>query len=70
MRLSRAYDNGTRMLVRVDGAIARDMLDTPDVRRSLSVASSTYSESSYSPDAIDFVETGVTGTEAAPIDEL
>ena len=70
MRLSRAYENGDRLLVRVDGSIARDMLDTPQMRSTLSALSATYAERAYAPDRFDFTETGNTGAESSPIDEL
>ena len=70
MRLSRAYENGDRLLVRVDGAIARDMLDTQEMRNSLTAMSASFSATPYSPDKIDFVETGDTPTALTPMDEL
>lgn len=70
MRISRAYENGDRMLVRVDGGIAKDMLDTPEMRATLSSLSASYSGTAYAPDKIDFVDTGKTGDEAAPINDL
>ena len=70
MKLSRAYENDGRLLIRVDGSIARDMLDTPEIRQSLSALSASFSDSPYSPDKMDFVETGKTGAEPMPIDEL
>jgi len=70
MRLSRAYENDGRVLVRVDGAIARDMLDTPNMRSTLSSLSASLAPSPVAPDRFDFVETGNTGAEKLPIDEL
>ena len=70
MRLSRAYENGDRILVRVDGSIARDMLDTPQMRSTLSALSASYAERTYPPDKFDFTETGNTGSTSSPLDEL
>lgn len=70
MRLSRAYENGDRVLVRVDGSIARDMLDTQRMRQKFSALSASYAERAVPPDKFDFVETGNTGASQAPIDEL
>jgi DNA polymerase III gamma/tau subunit len=70
MRLSRAYENDGRLLVRVDGSIARDMLDTPDMRATLSSLSASFSQTPFTPDAIDFMDTGNKGDEKLPIDDL
>jgi len=70
MRLARAYENGDRVLVRVDGAITRDMLDTSDMRSTLSSLSALLAPAPVAPDRFDFVETGNTGAEKLPIDEL
>ena len=70
MKLSRAYENGGRILIRVDGAIARDMLDTPNMRNILSALSASLAPSPVSPDMFDFMETGNLEAEKLPIDEL
>ena len=70
MRLSRAYENDGRVLVRVDGAIARDMLDTPQMRSVLATLSASLAPSPVTPEKFDFMETGNTGAEKLPIDEL
>ena len=70
MKVARAYENGARVLVRVDGMMARDMLDTPNMRQTLSALSASLAPSPVPPDAFDFVETGKTATEFTPLDEL
>ena len=70
MRVARAYENGDRILVRVDGAMARNMLDSQQIRNILSALSAGLAPTQIAPDKFDFVETGDTATVLAPIDEL
>lgn len=71
MRLSRAYEIGGRLSIRVDGAIAREMLDTPQNREMIAALSRTYAVEPVSADKIDFVESGASDTEVkSPLDEL
>lgn len=70
MRLSRAYENGDKILIRVDGMIAKDMLDTPQTRAMLSSLASSIASVMITPDKFEFMETGNTVTELTPLDEL
>lgn len=71
MRLSRAYENGDRLTIKVDGAIAREMLDTPENRALIASLSVTYAVSPFTPDKIEFMEAGgMTEEVKSPLDEL
>ena len=71
MRFSRAYEMGGRLSIRVDGAIAKEMLDTPQNREMIASLSRTYAAEPISADRIDFVEAGRADTEQrSPLDDL
>ena len=70
MRVARAYENGDKILIRVDGAMAKTMLDTPQLKATLSAISATLGASQVAAEKFEFVETGDTATELTPIDEL
>lgn len=70
MKLSRAFENGDRILVRVSGSIARDMLDNARMRQLLSELSLSFSGRLCPADKFDFIETGIPTNEKNPIDDL
>jgi DNA polymerase-3 subunit gamma/tau len=71
MRFTRAYEIDGTLSVRVDGAMAKDMLDTPQTRAMIASLSATYSANPITPDKISFIEAGGSGEETVnPIDEL
>ncbi len=69
MKLSRAYEDGNKILIRVEGGIAAVMLDTPEMKKSLSELSAVITGTPVPENAFVFREVASDG-ERAPIDEL
>lgn len=69
MKSSRAYENGDRLTVKVDGAMAMLMLDTPEIRQMISGLSKTYAPEPFAPEKIEFIDAGPADIED-PLDEL
>ncbi len=70
MKLSRAFETDGKLLVKVEGSIVKEMLDTPQMRQTLSALSASFLPTPYAPDKFEFVEAGAGEISAAPLDEL
>lgn len=69
MKLSRAYEDGDKILIRVEGGIAAVMLDTPEMKNTLSELSAVITGKPVPPSAFEFREVA-RDDDALPIDEL
>ncbi len=69
MKLSRAYEDGNKILIRVEGGIAAVMLDTPEMKKSLSDLSAIITGNSIPANSFEFQEVA-RDENASPIDEL
>ena len=69
MKLSRAYEDGNKILIRVEGGIAAVMLDTPEMKKSLSELSAVITGTPVPASSFEFREVA-RDSEASPIDEL
>ncbi len=71
MKVSRAYEMNGRLVIRVDGAMAKDMLDTPQTKALIANLSVTFAAAPIAADKIDFVENGSKNKEErSPLDDL
>jgi hypothetical protein len=71
MKVSRAYEMNGRLVIRVDGAMAKDMLDTPQIKALIANLSVTFAITPITADKIDFVESGSKNKEErSPLDDL
>ena len=60
-----------RLVIRVDGAMAKDMLDTPQTKALIANLSVTFAAAPIAADKIDFVENGSKNKEErSPLDDL
>ena len=69
MKLSKAYQNGDKVLVRVEGGIAAIMLDTPEIKQALSELSAVLSDVPVPANSFEFQEVAK-NEEITPLDEL
>lgn len=69
MKLSRAFEDGNKILVRVEGGIAAVMLDTPEMKNSLSELSAVITGTHIPASAFEFRE-ATKDDKRLPIDEL
>ncbi len=70
LKLSRAYECGDKISVRVEGEIGMMMLDTPEIKAALSNVSAMVGDKPYPPSAFEFMAVAVEHTEIDPLDEL
>ncbi len=70
LKLSRAYECGDKVSVRVEGEIGMMMLDTPEMKTMLSNISAMIGDRPYPPSAFEFMAVAVEHTEIDPLDEL
>ncbi len=69
MKLSKAYEDGNKILIRVEGGIAAVMLDTPEMKNALSELSTVITGKTVPPSAFEFREVA-RDEDSSPIDEL
>ena len=69
MKLSRAYQSENKITVRVEGDIGMMMLDTPEMKQTLSELSAALSEQPLPPSAFEFIQTEPESVQK-PIDDL
>ncbi len=69
MKSSRAYENGDKILIRVEGSIAMLMLNTADMRGALAALTPTIADKAYSPAQFEFTEV-TPEARLSPLDEL
>ncbi len=70
LKLSRAYECGDKISVRVEGEIGIMMLDTPEMKALLSNMSAMIGDKPYPPSAFEFMVVASEHTEINPLDEL
>ncbi len=69
MKLSRAYECGEKISVRVEGEIGMMMLDTPEMKNTLAALSATLGDRPLSPAAFEFIQVAIE-QEHDPIDDF
>ncbi len=69
LKLSRAYQSENKITVRVEGDIGMMMLDTPEMKQTLSELSAALSEQPLPPSAFEFIQTEPESVQK-PIDDL
>ena len=69
MKSSRAYENGDKILIRVEGSIAMLMLNTPEMKNTLSSLTPSIADKAYSPAQLEFTEVPPEAR-SSPLDEL
>ncbi len=69
LKLSRAYECGDKITIRVEGEIGMMMLDTSEIKSALSAISATAGDRAYPPSAFEFIAVEPEQIEN-PIDEL
>ena len=70
MKQARAYENGGTLLIKVEGPMTKDMLDTPEMRGVIASLSASFATVPFAPDKLEFMIAGKADDSAAPIDEL
>ncbi len=70
LKLSRAYEAGDKISVRVEGEIGMMMLDTPEIKAMLSNISAMVGDRAYPPSAFEFIAVAVEHTEINPLDDF
>ncbi len=70
MKQARAYENGGTLLIKVEGSMAKDMLDTPEMRGVISALSASFASAPFAENKIEFMIAGKLEDGLAPIDEL
>ncbi len=69
MKSSRAYENGDKILIRVEGSIAMLMLNTAETKGALSALTPSIADRHYSPAQFEFTEV-TPEVRLSPLDEL
>ena len=69
MKFSRAYESGDKILIRVEGSIAMLMLNTPEMKATLSALTPSIADKTYSASQFEFSELPPE-TKLSPLDEL
>lgn len=69
MKMSRAFENGDKLLIRVEGAIAMLMLNTQETKEKISALTPSIADKAYSPAQLEFTEVPPELKES-PLDEL
>jgi hypothetical protein len=71
MKQARAYEMGDKLLIKVEGVMTQEMLDTPEMRGVIASLSAAYGKTPFTPEKIDFMIAGkLEDDNIAPIDEL
>ncbi len=70
MKQARAYENNGTLLIKVESAMAKDMLDTQEMRGVISSLSASFATALYTQDKIEFMIAGRLDEESSPIDDL
>ena len=69
MKFSRAYESGDKITVRVEGSIAMLMLNTAEMKGTLSALTPSIADRAYTPAQFEFIEV-VPEAKTSPLDEL
>ncbi len=69
MKSSRAYESGDKILIRVEGSIAMLMLNTAEMKGTLSALTPSIADRAYSPAQFEFTEV-TPEAKLSPLDEL
>ena len=69
MKFSRAYESGNKIQVKVEGSIAMLMLNTAEMKATLSALTPSIADRAYSPDQFEFSEVPPE-MKLSPLDEL
>ena len=69
MKMSRAFENGDKILIRVEGAIAMMMLNTQETKERLSALTPSIADRAYSPAQLEFTEVAPE-LKQSPLDEF
>jgi DNA polymerase-3 subunit gamma/tau len=71
MKQARAYEMDDRLLIKVEGLMTQDMLNTPEMRGVIASLSAAYGKTQYAPEKLEFMIAGkLEDDEVSPIDEL
>ncbi len=70
MKRARVYENGDTLLIKVESQMAKDMLDTTEMRAVISELSRTFATVPFTADKLEFMIAGKFDDNISPIDEL
>jgi DNA polymerase-3 subunit gamma/tau len=71
MKQARAYEMGEKLLIKVEGLMTQDMLNTPEMRGVIASLSAAYGKTQYAPEKLEFMIVGkLEDDEVSPSDEL
>lgn len=70
MKRARAYENGDTLLIKVEAPMAKDMLDTPEMRNVIATLSKSFAAAPFTADKLEFMIAGKLDEGTSPIDEL
>ncbi len=70
LKLSRAYECGDKISVRVEGEIGMMMLDTPEIKAMLSNISAMVGDRHYPPSAFEFIAVAIEHTSTDPLEDF